>query len=59
MKTYGEVYARAAALNIAEDDGRIWMALLNRNGICEVDKETDHARIVKTFEGKFSYFEKR
>ena len=50
MKTYSEIYARAAAMDMAEDDGRIWMSLLNRNGICEVDKETGYARIVKIFE---------
>lgn len=52
MKTYSEIYTRVAALDMAEDDGRIWMSLINRNGICEVDKETGHARIVKIFEGE-------
>lgn len=57
MKKYSEIYARAAALDMAEDSGRIWMSLLNRNGICEVDKETGHARLVKIFEGEELYKE--
>ncbi len=55
MKTYSEIYARAAALDMVEDGGRIWMPLLNRNGICEVDKETGHARLVKLFDEEGLY----
>ncbi len=37
-------------MNMVEDDKKIWMALANRNGICEIDKATHHARICKIFE---------
>lgn len=58
MKTYSEIYARVATLDMVEDDGRIWMSLLNRNGICEFDKQTGHAKIVKIFEGEELYKER-
>lgn len=50
MNKYNEIYSRANAMNIVEDDKKIWMALSNRNGICEIDKETHSARICKVFE---------
>lgn len=52
MKEYNERYFRPVAMNMAEEDGKIWMALLNRNGICEVDMATWKARILKIFEGE-------
>lgn len=45
-----EIYFRAAANNKVEENGKIWIALLNRNGICEINKETRCARILKIFE---------
>lgn len=50
MGKYNEIYLRPAAMNMVEEDGKIWFALLNRNGICEVDKVTRKARICKVFE---------
>lgn len=50
MKKYNEsFFTRVAAMNMAEEGGKIWMVLLNRNGICEVDKKTGQARICKVF----------
>lgn len=39
-------------MNMVEEDGKIWFALLNRNGICEVDRRSWQARICKNFEGE-------
>lgn len=50
MGKYNEIYLRPAMMNMVEEDGKIWFALLNRNGICEVDKVTKKARICKVFE---------
>ena len=50
MGKYNEIYLRPAAMNMVEEDGKIWMVLLNRNGICEIDKATRKARICKVFE---------
>lgn len=52
MKKYNPIYLKLAALNMVEEDGKIWMALLNRNGICEVDKAARRARILKVFNGE-------
>lgn len=52
MKEYSDVYVRFAVMNMVEEDGKIWMALLNRNGICEVDKATRQAKIRKVFDGE-------
>lgn len=52
MKRRNEVYLRPAMVNMVEEDGKIWAALLNRNGICEIDKATRRARICKVFEGE-------
>ena len=39
MKAYNETYyTKPIAMNMVEDNGKIWMSLLNRNGICEIDK---------------------
>lgn len=50
MNVYNERYFRPITMNIVEEDGKIWMALLDRNGICEVDAETHQAKIIHIFE---------
>lgn len=51
MSAYNEIYSsKPIAMNYAEDEEKIWMALLNRNGICEIDKKTKTARICKIFD---------
>ena len=45
-----EVYRRVGAMNMSEEDGKLWMALLNRNGICEVDTAKKTARICRLFD---------
>lgn len=52
MKDKYERYAKPAAMNMVEENGKIWMCLLNRNGICEVDKKKRCARICHVFEGE-------
>ncbi|MCI8292555.1 MAG: hypothetical protein HFH53_03350 [Hespellia sp.] len=52
LKTYNGIYFRPAAMNMVEEGGKIWMALANRNGICEVDKKTRKARICRVFDGE-------
>jgi len=47
---YSEVYSKPIAMNMIEEDGKIWMTLLNRNGICVVEETTRCARICKIFE---------
>lgn len=49
MSKYNRVYSRPIALNMVEENGKVWMALANRNGICEVNLETKKAKIIKTF----------
>ncbi len=50
MGKYNEIYLRPAAMNTVEEEGKIWFALLNRNGICEIDRATWQAKICKIFE---------
>lgn len=50
MRKCKNIYSKPAAMNMVEDDKKIWMVLLNRNGICEIDKEKRRARICKIFE---------
>lgn len=52
MKEYNENYFRPSAMNMAEENGKIWMPLLDRNGICEVDVKTRTARICNVFGGE-------
>ena len=52
MKKYNEIYSRPIAMNMAEENEKIWMALLNRNGICMIDKKTRRAQICKIFENE-------
>lgn len=47
-----ERYARPVAMNMVEENGKIWMCLLNRNGICEIDKKSRIARICHVFKGE-------
>lgn len=49
MEKYNDIYARPIAVNMVEDNEKIWMALFDRNGICEIDKKTRKARICKIF----------
>lgn len=50
MRKYSEIYAKPVAMNMVEENGKLWMALLDRNGICEVDIKEKRARICKVFE---------
>ena len=53
MKAYNETYyTKPIAMNMVEDNGKIWMSLLNRNGICEIDKVRGEARICRIFDGE-------
>lgn len=52
MEEYNEAYFRAGAWSCAEENGKIWMALKNRNGICEIDKKTLCGKIIKNFESE-------
>lgn len=52
MEKYNEIYSRPATLSMVEENGKIWMALANRNGICEVDLNRHRARICKFFENE-------
>ena len=47
-----EFYSKPVAVDMVENNEKIWMALIDRNGICEVDKITKKARICKIFEGE-------
>lgn len=66
MSAYNEnYYLKPIAMNYVEDGEKTWMALLNRNGICEIDKNTRTARICKIFDEEpldgellYSYVEK-
>lgn len=49
MKKYNPTYLRLAAMNMVEENGKLWMSLLNRNGICEVDIATRRAKIRNIF----------
>ena len=60
MKKYNKVYMRPSGMNMAEGNGKVWMALLHRNGICEIDIKTREAKLCKIFEeepldGEFLY----
>lgn len=37
-------------MNMVEEAGKIWMALIDKNGICEIDKAARKAKICKIFE---------
>ncbi len=52
MNKYNEAYFKLFATNVVEDNDKIWMALANKNGICEIDKKTRHTRIIKTFKNE-------
>lgn len=52
MGKYNEIYLRPAAMNMVEEDGKIWFALVNKNGICEVNRENYNVKICKKFEDK-------
>ena len=52
MDEYNKAYFRAGAWSRAEENGKIWMALKNRNGICEIDKKTLCGKIIKYFESE-------
>ena len=52
MSKYNEIYSRPAIMNMVEENGKLWMALLNRNGICELDMVTRQAKICKVFDGE-------
>ena len=45
-----EFYTRPVSMNMVEENGKIWMALLNTNGICEVDRAAQQGRICGIFE---------
>lgn len=57
MCGYDKRYAKAIGMNMVEGNGKLWMALLNRNGICKIDKSTKNARIYKIFESRPLYEE--
>lgn len=44
-----EFYTRPVSMNMVEENGKIWMALLNTNGICEVDRAAQQGRICGIF----------
>lgn len=50
MMKYNDIYMRPSGMNMVEGNGKIWMALLHRNGICEIDIKTREAKICKIFE---------
>lgn len=50
MKKYNDVYYRPTAMNMVEDGRKIWITLINRNGICEIDKFSHKAIICKVFD---------
>lgn len=50
MRKYNEIYARPVAMNMVEAEGKAWMALVNRNGICEIDIAAKQGRIRKVFD---------
>lgn len=50
MEQYNEIYLRPVAMNMVEDKDNIWMALLNRNGICKINRITRQANICRIFE---------
>lgn len=52
MIGYNGNYFRPSGMNMTEENGKIWMSLIHRNGICEIDVETRSARICKVFEGE-------
>lgn len=52
MEKYNEIYMRPSGMHMVEEDGKAWMALLHRNGICEIDTKTRKARLCKIFEGE-------
>ncbi|MCI8596986.1 MAG: hypothetical protein HFJ10_00850 [Lachnospiraceae bacterium] len=49
MWNYSEHYLKPTMLDMVEENGKAWMALFNRNGICEVDIATRRARVLKVF----------
>lgn len=52
MSKLDDFCTRPTGMNLVEENGKIWMVLLNRNGICEIDKVTRRARICGIFEGE-------
>lgn len=50
IKKYNEIYQRPSAMNMAEENGKIWAALLNGKGICEIDIKNRRGKICKRFE---------
>lgn len=47
---YNDIYFRPMGVNIAEEKGKAWMALITKGGICEIDIVTHTAKIRKVFE---------
>lgn len=52
MRKYHEIYSRPAVMNMVEAEGKVWMALLDRNGICNIDLVKGKGRIQKVFDGE-------